>query len=172
MTILKISEETAYIFEIVHEGKSALFLSYFIDNEGRPPITMFLNPNVPYFNVYDLNDVKNVGNFYNSPEFRIFITDRINDKVTINMIPNNLLNSTQVSSLIKHSLSRREFLINQAEADAKAKLEADAKAKAEADAATKTKVVLPKTTITCIKGKTLKKITAVSPKCPSGYKKK
>ena len=29
-----------------------------------------------------------------------------------------------------------------------------------------------KTTITCVKGKTSKKITAVAPKCPTGYKKK
>ncbi len=29
-----------------------------------------------------------------------------------------------------------------------------------------------KTTITCIKGKTSKKVTAVNPKCPGGYKKK
>lgn len=29
-----------------------------------------------------------------------------------------------------------------------------------------------RTTITCVKGKTVKKITAVNPKCPSGYKKK
>lgn len=29
-----------------------------------------------------------------------------------------------------------------------------------------------KTTITCVKGKSVKKVTAVSPKCPSGYKKK
>jgi len=29
-----------------------------------------------------------------------------------------------------------------------------------------------KTTITCVKGKTTKKVTGVNPKCPSGYKKK
>ena len=29
-----------------------------------------------------------------------------------------------------------------------------------------------KTTITCVKGKTSKKVTAVAPKCPSGFKKK
>jgi hypothetical protein len=35
------------------------------------------------------------------------------------------------------------------------------------------KVVGPKkTTIACVKGKTTKKVTAVKPKCPSGYKKK
>jgi hypothetical protein len=38
------------------------------------------------------------------------------------------------------------------------------------------KVVTPvakqKVTISCVKGKTTKKVTAVSPKCPAGYKKK
>jgi hypothetical protein len=29
-----------------------------------------------------------------------------------------------------------------------------------------------KITIACVKGKTTKKVTAVSPKCPSGFKKK
>jgi hypothetical protein len=29
-----------------------------------------------------------------------------------------------------------------------------------------------KITITCVKGKTIKKVTAVNPKCPAGYKKK
>jgi hypothetical protein len=37
--------------------------------------------------------------------------------------------------------------------------------------ATKT-VLVKKTTITCVKGKTTKKVTAVKPKCPAGYKKK
>jgi hypothetical protein len=36
-------------------------------------------------------------------------------------------------------------------------------------------VVAPKsskTTITCTKGKTIKKVTAIKPTCPAGYKKK
>jgi hypothetical protein len=33
-------------------------------------------------------------------------------------------------------------------------------------------VVAKKTTITCVKGKTSKKVTAVKPKCPTGFKKK
>lgn len=33
-------------------------------------------------------------------------------------------------------------------------------------------VVVKKKTITCVKGKTSKKVTAVKPKCPSGYRKK
>jgi hypothetical protein len=31
---------------------------------------------------------------------------------------------------------------------------------------------LPKVTISCLKGKTIKKVTAENPKCPVGYKKK
>jgi hypothetical protein len=29
-----------------------------------------------------------------------------------------------------------------------------------------------KSTINCVKGKTVKKVTGISPKCPAGYKKK
>ena len=35
-----------------------------------------------------------------------------------------------------------------------------------------TKVASKKTTITCMKGKTIRKVSAINPKCPSGYKKK
>jgi hypothetical protein len=31
---------------------------------------------------------------------------------------------------------------------------------------------VPKSTIICLKGKTTKKVTAVNPKCPVGYRKK
>jgi len=53
------------------------------------------------------------------------------------------------------------------EADAKAAAELKAKQEADAKAA-----ALKKTTITCIKGKLVKKVTAVKPVCPKGYKKK
>ena len=57
----------------------------------------------------------------------------------------------------------------EAKADAEAKIAAELKAKQEADAkAAATK----KSTITCVKGKLTKKVTAVKPKCPTGYKKK
>jgi hypothetical protein len=38
--------------------------------------------------------------------------------------------------------------------------------------ATSATPVAKKSTITCVKGKTSKKVTAVNPQCPSGYKKK
>jgi hypothetical protein len=65
-----------------------------------------------------------------------------------------------------------------AAAELKAKQEADAKAAAELKAneekiAAAAKVAgTKKKTITCIKGKLTKKVTAVKPVCPNGYKKK
>jgi membrane protein involved in colicin uptake len=74
-----------------------------------------------------------------------------------------------------------------AAAELKAKQEADAKAAtdkaaaekilsdAKAEAArilTEAKAATKKITITCMKGKLTKKVTAIKPKCPSGYKKK
>jgi len=55
------------------------------------------------------------------------------------------------------------------EAEAKAKAAAELKAKQEAEAKA---AALKKTTITCLKGKLVKKVTAVKPVCPKGYKKK
>ena len=57
----------------------------------------------------------------------------------------------------------------QAKQDAEAKVAAELKAKQEAEAKA---AALKKKTITCAKGKLTKKVTAVKPKCPSGYKLK
>ena len=55
------------------------------------------------------------------------------------------------------------------EAEAKAKAAAELKAKQEAEAKA---AALKKTTITCLKGKLVKKVTGVKPVCPKGYRKK
>ena len=63
-----------------------------------------------------------------------------------------------------------------AAAELKAKIEAEAKAaaelKAKLEANAKAAAAIAKTTITCVKGKTTKKVTAIKPKCPAGFKKK
>jgi len=61
----------------------------------------------------------------------------------------------------------KKFLEQQIILEAKAAAELKAKQEAEAKA-----VAMKKRTITCVKGKLTKKVTAVKPKCPAGYKKK
>jgi hypothetical protein len=66
-------------------------------------------------------------------------------------------------------LAEAQERARQAQAEAQALAAAELKAKQEAaDKAASAK----KITITCIKGKTLKKVKAVNPKCPKGYSKK
>jgi hypothetical protein len=78
-------------------------------------------------------------------------------------------------------LYKRVVLVSKSEAEARAAAELKAKQEAEARAAAELKAkqeaeatasALKKTTITCIKGKLAKKVTAVKPKCPTGYKVK
>jgi membrane protein involved in colicin uptake len=66
-----------------------------------------------------------------------------------------------------------------AAAELKAKQEAEAKAAADIAASelkakqeAVAKAAVKKKTITCVKGKLTKKVTAVKPVCPKGYKKK
>jgi len=69
----------------------------------------------------------------------------------------------------------KEFEEERTAAELKAKQEAEAKAAAELKAKQEAEAraaALKKTTITCIKGKLVKKVTAVKPLCPAGYKKK
>jgi len=58
-----------------------------------------------------------------------------------------------------------------AKQEAEAKAAADLKAKQEAEAKAAA-AALKKKTITCIKGKSVKKVTAIKPVCPKGYKLK
>ena len=61
---------------------------------------------------------------------------------------------------------------DKAAADKAAADKAAAAKAAAAKAAAAKAAAAKKTTITCIKGKSVKKVTAVKPKCPTGYKKK
>jgi M6 family metalloprotease-like protein len=84
-------------------------------------------------------------------------------------------NSEFAIKQIADAKAAAEFKANQ-EAEAKAaaeKLVVELKAKQEADAkAAADKAAKKKTTIICVKGKLTKKVTAVKPVCPKGYKKK
>ncbi len=71
--------------------------------------------------------------------------------------------------LIADAKAEAERILAKAAAE---KLIADAKAEAERILAAAKAAATAKTTITCTKGKLIKKVTAVKPKCPAGYKVK
>ena len=105
---------------------------------------------------------------------------------SVNLIPENLGDLSLLVNSLSADLKAQMALISEmsifieeakakAAAELKAKQDADAKAaaelKAKQDADAKAAAV-KKTTITCVKGKLVKKVTAVKPVCPKGYKKK
>jgi hypothetical protein len=69
-------------------------------------------------------------------------------------------------------LSAKNFEFSAPTITAKLSQEAPAPVVTPTPEATIAPVVPKKKTITCVKGKTTKKITSTNPKCPSGYKKK
>ncbi len=85
-------------------------------------------------------------------------------QITSLFVPSGILEGNS-SATNDHKI--RPVRYGYTKADLEAKANAEAKAKAAAIAAAN-----KKTTITCVKGKLTKKVTAVKPKCPSGYKVK
>ncbi len=96
---------------------------------------------------------------------------------------NNLDSFGWFSPIYKHLdlLKEAEAFVAEQEAEAKAAAELKAKQEAEAKAAAELKAkqeadakasALKKTTITCLKGKLVKRVTAIKPVCPKGYTKK
>ena len=73
------------------------------------------------------------------------------------------------AELISKQEAETKLAADKIAADLKAKQDAEAKATADRSAAA---AASKKTTITCVKGKLIKKVTAVKPVCPKGYKKK
>ena len=82
-------------------------------------------------------------------------------KAISDLLALELRSAQEIDSRIAAELLAKQEAVARAAAELIAKLEAEAKAAA-----------LKKTTITCVKGKLTKKVTAVKPQCPSGYKKK
>jgi len=76
---------------------------------------------------------------------------------------------------IAAELKAKQEVEAKAAAELKAKQETEAKAAADLKAKKESEskaALLKKTTITCVKGKLVKKVTGVKPVCPKGYKKK
>jgi hypothetical protein len=127
------------------------------------------------------------GNFpfvHPADEFTLLIYSVTDTLATFYIYPNSVAKSAEVQALVTESRNIQDAKIKEAaelraKLDAeflaaqelKAKQEAEAKAAAEKLAAAKA-AAQKKTTITCVKGKLIKKVTAAKPKCPSGYKKR
>ncbi len=153
--ILKTLSETHYIIETsMIDGVNKKLAFYSLNNEKRPPIELFSSS----YQALGLSSTYTIGTQLVSPDYTLLVSDINNFSLILDLVPDYLTQSPEFNSLVKESeVNRRRYQVQIAE---KA-IEAEVKAAA-----------LKRTTIFCIKGKLTKKVTAVIPKCPAGYKKK
>ena len=154
LAIIRLSDELAFIVE---SSKSKNLSFYKLEMEKRPPLT-FYTRNMSGAAAYDISSDSVVGKIARSDTMNMFVSSKDQSSITIYVYSNALSNSSEVMALIAKTNSDLEL---------KAKQDAEAKAIADAKAAAN-----KKTTITCVKGKLTKKVTAVKPVCPKGYKKR
>ena len=174
---------------------------YSLNNEARPPITVYQNGYQGESRGIVIGDYKAIGNPLKSNKHTLLISSMDSSSITVHFASSTQTSSNEFIDLVTKSTELRSKLDQEVQAKARAasearaaealkmKQEADAKAaeelrvkeealakaasdlKAQQDADAKA-AALKKTTITCVKGKLTKKVTAVKPKCPSGYKVK
>ncbi len=148
LLVIPTGEMKALIVDLVKRKNRSWISFYSIDNGARPPIAAF--PSSKFEFSTEITQKQGIGTLIKSPNYSLLISDNDGQKLSFVLIPTSLINSDVALKLI-------------ANADLKEKQFAEAKAK---------ETVSQKTTITCVKGKSIKKITAVKPKCTSGYKVK
>ena len=179
LIIINTGSGTGIMIEIIRGTSNVKRLAfYYLDNEKRPPIMMFATKDTMRAPLaLDISGPTAIGSIIWSTNFSLLVSNITQDEIFLNLIPESLKSSDQAKSLISQSLANKDVAMLKAKAAAdkaatdkiiaEAILIAEAKAAADKAAAAK-----KRTTITCIKGKLTKKITAVKPKCPAGYKKK
>ena len=166
LAVLRTPNEDPYIVETTKSVGKKYIAYYSLNNEGRPPIALYQERVNPQVGGVEIGDYRSIGLQLKSPNFTLLITNIEANKISISMAPTSQLNSAEFKELVTKATQVR----SQFDIDAQTKSEADLKAQQEA--ASKVTASKKKTTITCIKGKTVRKVTAVSPKCPSGFKRK
>ena len=204
--VLVIRAETGedFIVETTKVRGQKYLAFYSLNNEARPPITVYQNSYVRQSRGIDIGDFTAIGTQMKSNKHTLLISSMDSSSITLHFASTSQTSSSEFKDVVSKSAELRSKFDQEAQAKARAasdaraaealkmKQEADAKAaealkvkeEAEAKAASELKAkkdaeakaaiptVVKKSTITCTKGKLIKKVTAVNPKCPTGYKKK
>jgi len=162
LALIRTSENTTLVIETT----SGKYLSYYkLQIDRRPPLTFYTRDPRGVAGI-DLSENTSIGKIVKGETLSMLVSNKTGSSITVYLFPNVLSDSPQVSSLIAST---------NAELELQAKQETETKVVPEIiGVETKTAVVVSarKITITCIKGKVVKKVSAIKPLCPAGYKKK
>ncbi len=191
--------DETYIVETTKLNGTRYLAFYSLNNEGRPPLTLFQERVQAQSGGVEIENYTVIGTQLKSPKYTLLVSNLDSASITLNLAPAAQTTSNEFKDLVSKSseiknkieqeiqskanaaaeLKAKQEAEERAAAEAKAKAAADLKAKQDAEAkaaaeqlAASKAAALKKTTITCIKGKLTKKVTAVKPKCPTGYTKR
>ena len=145
LAVIQPSQGSPYIAETSTLDGKNYFAFYKLDNSARPPITLYQSVVDGHHDGVRFSDYTFISSRFVGPDFSTVISNFTSTSLTIDVYKSSFENSSSVSQL----------------------LTAATKAKAAALLATQKKI-----TITCVRGKLIKKITAIRPFCPAGYAKK
>jgi len=135
-----------YLIEKFWAGANMLAF-YALDNEARPPIKMFSELNGKFKGVLLLDSYESIGAQMVSPELTLLVTDFNSSTITFNLVSASFASTSQFTEILSKASATKSRIKDEL-------------------------AVKKKTTITCAKGKKIKKVSAVKPKCPAGYKKR
>ncbi|MBM3691198.1 MAG: hypothetical protein FJW76_04215 [Actinobacteria bacterium] len=157
VTVIKTEKPgTAYIIEtLIYGGVFKYLVFYSLDNEARPPITL----HTPVLGATNsgllISNLSGVGTQLVSSKYNLLVSDMTSSQITLDLIPKTQLSNA--SSLILAAQSNRDRI--QAEINATNKPD-------QVDKPVKRK------TVVCVQGTSIRKVTAVKPKCPVGFKRR
>lgn len=181
LIVIPSGPSNALVIDVIKRGDRNFLSYYSLDTEARPSITAFRSNNRALS--IEVSNNLGIGSYIESAKYTLLIKDNIGGKLSLTLIPKDLAKGDVAKQLFTEAENTRiaNMKLEQAAkeskeaAELKAKQEADLKVAADirakqeaAEKVTPTK----KITITCAKGKIFKKVTAVKPKCPSGYTQK
>lgn len=135
------------------EGFKYLAL-YTLNNESRPPITTFADNQGRSREGLPINGYQAIGTIFNLPDFSLIVSNLSATTISLKLLPKQLRDTSTNVDLIEEAAQNLKS------------------AEANSLVAPKKTIIDKSVTITCLKGKSQKKVTAVKPICPKGYRKK
>ena len=162
LALIRTSDRSVLVVETA-SGKYLSFYRFGLDK--RPPLTFYTRDARGVAGL-DFSDNSSVGKIVKGDTLSMLVSNKTNSSLTVYVFPNAILESPQVASLVAATNNSLELQLKQ---------EAEAQADPQLPPVESKTAMVPagrKLTISCVKGKATKKVTAVNPKCPAGYKKK
>ena len=146
LAIIRSASGSNYVVETSRNKQDKYLAFYSVDNQARPPLKLFQKFVDNKGEGVLISGASILGSQLDSPEFTLLVSNYSPTTITFSLAPASQRTGAEFRDLVIKANSARDAL---------------------------QKAAAPKkATIICVKGKTTKKVTAVNPKCPSGYKKK